>query len=69
MVKQTYLLNIFLKIILMITLMNIILVSFIQMELIFYEKYKWDLDDFIGPNFIIVKRSRKDIYDLLSINS
>ena len=33
----------------------------------FYEKYKWDLDDFIGPNFVMVKRSRKDLYDLLSI--
>ena len=33
----------------------------------FYEKYKWDLDDLIGPNFIMVKRSRKDLYDLLSI--
>ena len=35
----------------------------------FYEKYKWDLDDFIGPNFVMVKRSRKDLYDLLSIKS
>ena len=33
----------------------------------FYENYKWDLDDLIGPNFIMVKRSRKDIYDLLTI--
>ena len=33
----------------------------------FHEKYKWDLDDLIGPNFIMVKRSRKDIYDLLTI--
>ncbi len=33
----------------------------------FHEKYKWDLDDLIGPNFIMVKKSRKDLYDLLSI--
>ena len=33
----------------------------------FYEKYHWDLDDLIGPNFIMVKRSRKDLYNLLSI--
>lgn len=35
----------------------------------FYKKYKWDLDDFIGPNFVMVKRSRKDLYDLLSIKN
>ena len=35
----------------------------------FYEKYKWDLDDLIGPNFVMVKKSRKDLYDLLSIKS
>ena len=35
----------------------------------FYEKYKWDLDDLIGPNFVMVKKSRKDLYDLLSIRS
>ncbi len=35
----------------------------------FYEKYKWDLDDLIGPNFVMVKRSRNDLYDLLSIKS
>ena len=34
---------------------------------IFQEKYKWDLDDLIGPNYIMVKKSRKDLYDLLSI--
>lgn len=33
----------------------------------FHEKYTWDLDDLIGPNFIMVKKSRKDLYDLLSI--
>ena len=33
----------------------------------FYEKYKWELDDLIGPNFVMVKRSRKDLYDLLSL--
>ena len=33
----------------------------------FYEKYKWDLDDLIGPNFVMVKKSRKDLYDLLSL--
>ena len=33
----------------------------------FYEKYKWDLDDFIGPNFVMVNKSRKDLFDLLSI--
>ena len=35
----------------------------------FYEKYNWDLDDFIGPNFVMVKRCRKDLYDLLCIKS
>ncbi len=35
----------------------------------FYEKYKWDLDDLIGPNFVMVKKSRKDLYDLLRIKS
>tara|TARA_S200000501_G_C20785512_1_gene726999 strand:- start:76 stop:900 length:825 start_codon:yes stop_codon:yes gene_type:complete len=35
----------------------------------FYEKYEWDLDDFIGPNFVMVKRGRKDIHDLLSIKN
>ena len=35
----------------------------------FHEKYKWDLDDLIGPNFIMVKKSRKDLYDLLSIKT
>ena len=35
----------------------------------FYEKYNWDLDDLIGPNFIMVKRSRKDLYELLSIKN
>ena len=35
----------------------------------FHEEYKWDLDDLIGPNFIMVKRSRKDLYDLLSIKN
>ncbi len=35
----------------------------------FYSKYKWDLDDLIGPNFVMVKRSRKDLFDLLSIKS
>ena len=35
----------------------------------FYEQYKWDLDDLIGPNFVMVKRSRKDLYDLLSLKS
>ncbi len=35
----------------------------------FYEKYDWDLDDLIGPNFVMVKKSRKDLYDLLSIKS
>lgn len=33
----------------------------------FQEKYKWDMDDLIGPNFVMVKRNRKDLYDLLSI--
>ena len=33
----------------------------------FYEKYKWDLDDLIGPNFVMVRKSREDLYDLLSI--
>ena len=33
----------------------------------FYEEYKWDLDDLIGPNFVMVKKSRQDLYDLLSI--
>jgi len=33
----------------------------------FFEKYKWDLDDLIGPNYVMVKRSRKDLYALLSI--
>ena len=35
----------------------------------FYEKYEWGLDDFIGPNFVMVKRCRKDLYDLLSIKN
>tara|TARA_A100000164_G_scaffold362853_1_gene379275 strand:+ start:205 stop:1029 length:825 start_codon:yes stop_codon:yes gene_type:complete len=35
----------------------------------FHEKYRWDLDDLIGPNFIMVKKSRSDLYDLLSIKS
>ena len=35
----------------------------------FYEKYKWDFDDFLGPNFVMVKRDRKDIHDLLSIKN
>ena len=35
----------------------------------FHEKYKWDLDDLIGPNFIMVKKSRKDLYDLLAIRN
>ena len=35
----------------------------------FYEKYKWDLDDLIGPNFVMVKRDRKDLYDLISIKN
>ena len=35
----------------------------------FHEKYEWNLDDLIGPNFIMVKRSRKDLYDLLSIKN
>ena len=35
----------------------------------FYKKYEWDLDDFIGPNFVMVNRCRKDLYDLLSIKN
>ena len=35
----------------------------------FYEAYNWNLDDFIGPNFVMVKRCRKDLYDLLCIKS
>ena len=35
----------------------------------FHEKYKWDLDDLIGPNFIMVKKARKDLYDLLAIRN
>ena len=35
----------------------------------FYENYNWDLDDLIGPNFIMVRKSREDLYDLLSIKS
>ena len=35
----------------------------------FYEKYEWDLDDFIGPNFVMVNRNRRDLYDLLKIKN
>ena len=37
------------------------------MGLIFMNNTIWDLDDLIGPNFVMVKRSRKDLYNLLSI--
>jgi FkbM family methyltransferase len=28
---------------------------------LFYEKYHWDLDDLIGPNYVMVSRKRPDI--------
>jgi len=32
----------------------------------FYQEYNWDLDDLIGPNFVMVNRQRSDLMHLLS---
>lgn len=31
----------------------------------FYEQYNWDLDDLIGPNFVMVNKKRSDLVPLL----
>ena len=34
---------------------------------LFYDQYNIDLENFIGPNFIMVRKDRKDLIDLLSL--
>ena len=49
----------------MITIMIFIFGKLYPNGVDFYEKYEWDLEDFIGPNFVMVNRCREDLYDLL----
>jgi len=34
---------------------------------IFYDKYNLELENFIGPNFLMVRKDRKDLIDLLTL--
>jgi len=35
---------------------------------IFFEEYKIELENFIGPNFVMVRKNRKDLIELLSLH-